>query len=137
MGMRRKGDLPTKGCAGCGRPFAWRKKWERDWDRVTHCSDACRRAAKSPDARRTAEALERAILDLLSKRPRDGSICPSEAALIVGAERWRDLMEESRSAARRLVAKGAVEITQRGRPVDPSRARGPIRVRLARRPAGD
>lgn len=41
--MRRKGDLPTKTCAVCGRPFAWRKKWERVWEEVRYCSDACRR----------------------------------------------------------------------------------------------
>jgi hypothetical protein len=37
-----KSDLPTKICAACGRKFAWRKKWARDWDRVRYCSDACR-----------------------------------------------------------------------------------------------
>ena len=40
--MRRKGDLPTKVCATCGRPFAWRRKWAKDWDAVRHCSEACR-----------------------------------------------------------------------------------------------
>ena len=25
--MRRKADLPSKTCAACGKPFAWRKKW--------------------------------------------------------------------------------------------------------------
>lgn len=40
--MRRKGDLPTKLCAACQRPFAWRKKWARDWDAVRYCSDRCR-----------------------------------------------------------------------------------------------
>ena len=25
-----KRDLPSKDCAACGRPFAWRKKWARD-----------------------------------------------------------------------------------------------------------
>jgi hypothetical protein len=40
--MIRKGDLPQKICATCGRPFAWRKKWERVWDEVRHCSDRCR-----------------------------------------------------------------------------------------------
>jgi hypothetical protein len=49
--MKKKSELPTKICAACGRPFAWRKKWERDWDNVRFCSDACRRkgggAAKS------------------------------------------------------------------------------------------
>jgi hypothetical protein len=38
----RKSDLPTKVCATCGRPFAWRKKWERDWANVKYCSDRCR-----------------------------------------------------------------------------------------------
>jgi hypothetical protein len=41
--MRRKADLPTKTCVACGRPFAWRKKWETVWDEVRYCSDACRR----------------------------------------------------------------------------------------------
>ncbi|MSV58008.1 MAG: DUF2256 domain-containing protein [Actinobacteria bacterium] len=29
-------------CAACNRPFEWRKKWERHWDQVRWCSDACR-----------------------------------------------------------------------------------------------
>jgi hypothetical protein len=47
--MRRKADLPVKTCAVCGRPFAWRKKWARDWERVKYCSDRCR-AAPRPNA---------------------------------------------------------------------------------------
>ena len=46
MGMRRKADLPTKTCAHCGRPFAWRKKWGRDWEQVKWCSERCRRSAR-------------------------------------------------------------------------------------------
>ncbi len=42
---------------------------------------------------------------------------------------WRPLMERARVAARRLVAAGEVEITQKGQVVDPSTAKGPIRVR--------
>ena len=30
-----KSNLPQKDCIQCGRPFAWRKKWERDWDQVS------------------------------------------------------------------------------------------------------
>ncbi|MBM3639443.1 MAG: DUF2256 domain-containing protein [Actinobacteria bacterium] len=45
-----KNGHPPKTCVTCGRPFEWRKKWERDWDTVLHCSDACR--AKRP--RRTS-----------------------------------------------------------------------------------
>lgn len=40
--MRKKSDLPSKPCVVCGRPFTWRKKWEKVWTEVTFCSDACR-----------------------------------------------------------------------------------------------
>jgi hypothetical protein len=40
--MVRKGDLAEKTCEACGRPFAWRKKWERVWDEVKTCSDRCK-----------------------------------------------------------------------------------------------
>ena len=32
--MRKKSELPTKPCVVCGRPFTWRKKWEKVWDEV-------------------------------------------------------------------------------------------------------
>ncbi|MDG2140834.1 MAG: DUF2256 domain-containing protein [Gammaproteobacteria bacterium] len=32
-----------KTCNVCGRPFSWRKKWERDWASVIYCSERCRR----------------------------------------------------------------------------------------------
>jgi Protein of unknown function (DUF3253) len=73
--------------------------------------------------------LERTILALLAARGAGKTICPSDAARAVGADDWRPLMEPARAAARRLVAAGEVEITQRGTVVDPSTARGPIRIR--------
>ncbi|MFM7627390.1 MAG: DUF2256 domain-containing protein [Gammaproteobacteria bacterium] len=39
----RGAPRPSRTCEHCGRPFEWRKKWERDWDQVKYCSDACRR----------------------------------------------------------------------------------------------
>lgn len=36
-----KENLPSKFCVVCGRPFSWRKKWERCWDEVTTCSKRC------------------------------------------------------------------------------------------------
>ena len=45
--MRKKSDLPTKTCVVCKLPFTWRKKWERDWAEVSHCSDRCRKAGKA------------------------------------------------------------------------------------------
>lgn len=38
----KKRDLPVKPCITCGRPFTWRKKWERVWPEVKYCSDRCR-----------------------------------------------------------------------------------------------
>lgn len=38
----KKQNLPTKICAVCEKPFAWRKKWEKVWDEVKYCSDKCR-----------------------------------------------------------------------------------------------
>ncbi len=78
-------------------------------------------------------ALEEAIRSLLEGRAAGATICPSEAARAVGGDDWRALMEPARAAARRLVAAGEVEITQRGRVVDPSTAKGPIRIRRRRR----
>lgn len=123
-------DRPTKVCSGCGREMTWRKAWARNWDQVRFCSDACRRRKVSPvDAQ-----LEAAILELLRARSQGSSICPSEAARLVSAtgddQQWRELMEPARRAGRRLVAAGQVEFTQRGRVVDPSTAKGPIRIRL-------
>ncbi|HEX5277075.1 MAG TPA: DUF2256 domain-containing protein [Fluviicoccus sp.] len=46
--MHLKPHLPSKPCAACGRPFAWRKKWERVWHDVRYCSDRCRRTRSRP-----------------------------------------------------------------------------------------
>jgi hypothetical protein len=74
--------------------------------------------------------LEQTILDLLAQRARTSTICPSDAARAVGDEdSWRDLMEPARRAARRLVERGEVDITQGGHVVDASTATGPIRIR--------
>jgi hypothetical protein len=78
------------------------------------------------------DALTESIVELLGSRRSGATICPSEAARAVGGDSWRSLMEPARRAARRLVADGVVEVTQGGRVVDPSTAKGPIRLRLRR-----
>lgn len=139
---RRAGGEPAgKSCRACGRVITWRKKWADSWSEVRYCSDACRRRG----VRRVDRLLETAIVDLLQQRGRGQTICPSEAARAVyrreaGSsssprsgntdDTWRELMEPARAAARRLVADGRVEMLQQGRVVDPSTARGAIRVRL-------
>lgn len=117
----------SKVCATCGRSFEWRKKWDRDWDAVKYCSKRCR--GQAPGA--NEDAIERAIVDLLDQRKVGATICPSEVARRMHPDTWRDWMEPTRQAARRLVAAGVVVLTQKGRVVDPDRARGPIRIRLA------
>lgn len=119
------GPGDTKICASCGREMTWRKAWAKNWDDVRYCSDACRKRKVKP----VDERLEVAILDLLSRRAGGATICPSEAAKAVEPDDWRELMEPARSAARRLVAAGDVVITQKGAVVDPSTAKGPIRIR--------
>ena len=117
-----------KVCQSCGRRIEWRKKWERDWDSVRYCSQSCRRHGVSA----VDLQLEATIRDLLGKRAATSTICPSDAARAVSPDDWRSLMEPARRAARRLVAAGEVDITQGGRVVDPSTAKGPIRIRRHR-----
>jgi hypothetical protein len=115
----------TKTCRSCGRQIEWRRKWADCWNEIRYCSDACRRS--KPDA--IDHRLEQAILELLGNRAASATICPSEATRTVMADDWRDHLERTRRAARRLVAQGRIEIVQNGRIVDPSRAKGPIRLR--------
>jgi hypothetical protein len=121
-------------CKICRRPIQWQKKHEQDWDIIKFCSEAC-------SGYRSGEkdaALETAILQLLAERSADGdkskTICPSEAAKLVGGTEarrdWEALMEPARIAARRLVAAGKIVITQHKAIVDPATAKGPIRLRL-------
>ena len=129
-------DRAPKICVACGRTVEWRKKWERNWESVRYCSSACRQRG----VRTVDQALESAITTLLDQRAHDATICPSEAARLVAHEQgkdddsWRNLMEPARAAARRLVAAGEVEITQQGRVVDQSTAKGAIRIRRRRGP---
>ena len=70
--------------------------------------------------------IERKILELLEPGK---TICPSDAARAL-AQDWRPLMDPVRRVARGM---DEVEVTQKGRVVDPDAARGPIRLRLVER----
>jgi hypothetical protein len=110
-----------------------RRRWRGSTEPVRYCSAACRRRGVSAADR----SLEAVIIALLGTRSQGSTICPSEAvrALYPGftSEALRVQMEPARRAARRLVNAGRLEIVQRGRVVDPSTARGPVRLRLRRR----
>jgi Protein of unknown function (DUF3253) len=76
--------------------------------------------------------LKSAMRALARGRGPGSSTCPSDAARAVGVDNWRDLMADAREVARELAESGQVEITQRGKVVDPKGdLRGPIRVRTA------
>lgn len=46
----KKAHLPEKICPACARPFAWRRKWTRDWEQVVYCSERCRRRRHPKEA---------------------------------------------------------------------------------------
>jgi Protein of unknown function (DUF3253) len=82
----------------------------------------------------TPDDARRAILDLLAQRDPGLTICPSEAARVLGGEAFRPHMDLVRDAARTLVADGAIDVTQKGAVVDLDAARGPVRLRTAAPP---
>ena len=124
--MRRVPE--AKICAQCGRTFSWRRKWERIWEQVRYCSARCR----SRKSAGLGSRLEAAILTLLAQRDPAATICPTEAARLVDADGWRQLLEPAREAARRLAHRGEIQILQRGAVQDPAQIRGPVRLRLPR-----
>ncbi len=71
------------------------------------------------------EATIRALL-----RKRDGrTICPSDAARVVGGDGWRARMGLVRSVAARLARRGDLVVTQKGERVDlDAGTKGPVRL---------
>ncbi len=53
---------------------------------------------------------------------------------MLGGRQWRGRMDAVREAAWRLEAAGQVRVLQRGRPVERTRVRGPIRIALSGAP---
>lgn len=78
------------------------------------------------------KAIETEVLRLCRQRGGGKTICPSEVARRVTPQGhdWRGAMDDVRRVAGRLAAIGCIEVYQRGAPVDPFAARGPIRLGL-------
>ena len=73
---------------------------------------------------------ERAIIGLLDQRDEGKTICPSDAARDLGGDDgFRPLMDLVRDAARAMVARGELEVTQGGEVIDLNESKGPIRLR--------
>lgn len=77
----------------------------------------------------TSIRYEERILELLAQRDSGKTICPSEV-LPIEERKDKVKMEAVREAARGLVENGKIEITQKGRVVNPKSLKGPIRLRL-------
>jgi hypothetical protein len=80
-----------------------------------------------------AERIRDCLMELLVERGPGRSICPSEAAHMVGVRiscRWQDLMRPVRTVAAALAESGVLEATQHEAIVDIRNVRGPIRLRL-------
>jgi hypothetical protein len=67
-----------------------------------------------------------AIRAALARRRPGASICPTDAARLMGEEDWRAALPAVHAAARELAAKGQVLLTRRGLPV--TEPRGAYRI---------
>lgn len=113
-------------CQSCGRPFTYQPERSGSQNIVKYCSKKCRREKRD----KKEENLEVMIMDLLMIRGRTKSICPSEVARQIDNENFKEYMEDIRCAARRLVLKEKIEITQKNKLVESLNFKGPIRLRL-------
>jgi len=81
------------------------------------------------------DSAEQAILDLVTERGPEKSICPTDAARRLAGnpqdDSWRRQLSPVRLAAQRLAKAGRIEILRKGKAVAPEDARGVIRLRLA------
>ena len=83
--------------------------------------------------------IEAAIVTLLGRRNPQTSICPSEAARLMGGSEeaaWRALMPMVRDVAQALAERGVLQITRRGQPVHQAQLHHGA-IRLRRGPAFD
>jgi hypothetical protein len=80
----------------------------------------------TPGGQRTR--LAATIRSLLRHRSAQATICPSDAARVVGGALWRELMPEARDVAAELAHQKVVLVTQHGSEVDVATAVGPVRL---------
>lgn len=70
----------------------------------------------------------RATVHALLRRRAGKSICPSDAARVVGGTAWRDRLDAVRDVVAEMADSGEVRVTQKGHDVDPRGAKGPVRI---------
>lgn len=85
----------------------------------------------TPEGQRSR--LAAAMRVLLRHRSPEATICPSDAARVVGGTSWRDLMDTARDVAERLAGEQILVVRQQGKDVDLATAVGPVRLARGRR----
>lgn len=73
--------------------------------------------------------IKKTIMEILEKRGKDKSICPSEIARLLFNANWRDYMEPVRDVANELYLLKKIDITQKNQSVGIN-YKGPIRLKL-------
>ncbi|MGJ3249040.1 MAG: DUF3253 domain-containing protein [Elainellaceae cyanobacterium] len=74
--------------------------------------------------------IRQTLLEKVRARGFEKSICPSEVARALGGEDWRSLMDAVRQVGAELREEGLIVALQKGHPVHPLQAKGPIRFKL-------
>jgi len=77
----------------------------------------------------TREEIRQKMLELARNRGSEKTLCPSEVVRAL-TDDWRPLMDLVREVAADEADAGRIEVTQKGKVVDPLKANGPIRLGL-------
>ncbi len=120
-----KTNLPQRSCSSCGRSFTWRKSFAKNWEDVKYCSKACRKRKLS----KIDQQIENIILKLLESQPHPTPLTTGQIADLLDFGNDKNLLESIKRAVRRLEAKSFVIITQDGKRVDSSTAKGHLQIR--------
>jgi hypothetical protein len=86
-----------------------------------------------PTPRGQRTRLAATIRALLQHRSPEATICPSDAARVVGGPSWPDLMDEARAVAAELALRQVIVVRQHGEEVDLAGAVGPVRLGRGRK----
>lgn len=83
---------------------------------------------EEPDDAKLRVRATATIHALLDARGPDKTICPSDVARVIGGSGWRSRMTLVRELAVELAGHGVLCLRQRGKKIDPTSLRGPIRI---------
>ena len=120
-----RANFPQKNCSSCGRSFTWRKSFAKNWEHVKYCSNACRKRKLS----KIDKQIENSILELLEAETYSNPLSTDQIADFLDFGNDKNLLESIKRAARRLEMKSFVIITQDGKRVDSSTAKGHLQIR--------